>query len=108
MRAARHAGLRAAQVRHEHGRTQVPDQERPRNDLGRVRHLRQQLRRHERAHFDLRHPGRRLATDPFEFVRRVELRGDALQAVAGADFADPDVALVVHADILVCCDSSGP
>ena len=63
---------------------------RERDELGRVGELRQQARRHERADLDLALAGVVGVADPLELLRRGQHAGDALQAVAQADFADGD------------------
>ena len=93
---ARDRRFGAAQVRHQHGDGQVRNRERVCDDLGRVGELRQHLRRHETADFDLAQSAGRERRDPRLLCRERHDGLDALQAVARPHFADEDVAVHVR------------
>jgi hypothetical protein len=63
----------------------VPD------DFGGVRHLRKQLRGHERTHLDLAQAGLNQGVDPAALVGGRHGRLDGLKALARTDFADQDI-----------------
>ena len=83
--------LRALEIRHQHGSEESRQCLRIRQHLRGVGQLRQQPRRHERADFDLALSRGVGIAHPFELARSRQDGGDALQAVAQADFANHDL-----------------
>ncbi|MNS56894.1 hypothetical protein D3C72_897670 [compost metagenome] len=92
VRAAGQRILRAAQVRHQHRDEQTRQRARERDQLRGIGQLRQQVRRHERADFQLTQAGRVRAANPRFLAGRGQDGADALQAVAQTDFADHGLA----------------
>ena len=86
------SGLRAVTVRYERRYCETRDRQRVRDDLGSIGELRQQVRRHEAADFDLAQATGRQRRDPRLLRGRRHDRLDALQAVARPHFADENVA----------------
>ena len=84
--------LRALEVRHQDRDEETRQRFRVGDELGGVRKLRQKVRRHERAHFDLALARGVRVADPFALALGRQDGLDALQAVAQADFADHDAA----------------
>ncbi len=94
--ASGHRVLCAAQIRDQRGNLQSVDSLRVGNDFGGVRHLRQQLRRNERADFDFGDARRGFAANPVALGCGRKNSGDTLQSVARADFPDPDLGPMRH------------
>jgi len=90
MDAERRATFGALQVRHQRRHREPRHRERALRHLLGVGELRQQLRRHERAHLDIAHAGRDFGLDPGELQICRHDRLDVLDAVAQPDFADLD------------------
>ena len=91
MRAGLERHGRVAQVRHQHDDTQVGNCTRLRDHLGAVGHLRQHLRRDERADLDLAQARLRQRRNPAVLGLGRQRALDALQPVARPDFADGHV-----------------
>ena len=91
-----HRALRTAKIRRQCRDIQPGDRQCMRNDFSGIRHLRDQLRRHEGADFDFAQSGCRGRADPFLFVfGRHELLG-VLQTVAWPYFTDQNIDVAVH------------
>ena len=83
--------LRAAKVRRKGEHREAGNPHRLAHHLGRIGHLRQELRRDEGSHLDLAQARRRQGPDPAVLRFRGHRALDALQPVARADFADQDL-----------------
>ena len=91
MRARLDSILGTAQIRYQDGHGKTIDLARSGDDPGRVGHLRQHARRHERSDLDFAETGSRLGFDPGYFDGRRQHRTDALQAIAWPDLANENV-----------------
>src|SRR5262249_4191100 len=87
----RRAAFRALQVRHQRRHREARNLQRRLGHFLGVGELRQQLRRHERAHLDVAHTRGVLGLDPRNLQVGRHNRLDALNAVTKADFADLEV-----------------